>query len=70
MSIEKVDYRQESRNGEPGVIITFTYDTDIADQYEIFGEPDFSIAMNIFSMSKDAESMMANIRNLLRLTVH
>lgn len=76
MTIERVEYDQEKRGPEQGVVITFTYDTTlpgtdchVADAYEIFGE-EFPIAMNILNMSANPEHLMINIRNLLRLTVH
>lgn len=74
--IERVEYDQEKRGGQEGVVITFTYDGNIpgtehkiADAYEIFGE-DFPVAMNILNMSANPEHLMINIRNLLKLTVH
>lgn len=74
--IERVEYDQEKRGGQEGVVITFTYvethpgsADKIADAYEIFGE-DFPVAMNILNMSANPEHLMINIRNLLKLTIH
>lgn len=76
MTIERVDYNQEKRRGKQGVVITFTYDTklpdgsNVADAYEIFGEPDYPIAMNLLAMSSNPEHLMINIRSALNITVH
>lgn len=74
--IKRVEYDQDKRAGQDGVVITFTYDEiipgtehNVADAYEVFGE-DFPVAMNILSMSANPEHLMINIRNLLRLTLH
>lgn len=69
-TIEAVEYVQQERAGEDGVVITFTYGDDEADVYEVFGHPDLETALNLLMVSPDPEHLLVNLRRLMALTVH
>jgi len=67
--INKVEYEQIKRHDEVGWVFTFTYDHDLCDTYELFGD-DANTAMAYLSISPDPETLLINLRNLMRITVH
>lgn len=68
--LQKIEYQRVSRDEEDGVEVIFTYDDDVTDTYEVYGEPDNSIILNLIGQEPPPEFLVLQLRHLTGSTVH
>ena len=67
--IERVEVSRILRRDLEGIFVTFVYDTNVSDSYEIL-EPHHMQLLDMIADAPDPAMFMMTIRNLMNLTIH
>ena len=69
--VEQVEYSKIETPDMDGVRVVFSYeDSDNCDSFDIFGEPDTSMILNMIHSQPDPLHLLVALRRMTRITVH
>lgn len=71
MNIIGVEYSKIDGPVADGVRVVFAYDENVdQDSFDVYGEPDTSVVMNMIQMHPDPGHLLVALRRMANLTVH